>query len=370
MSLRYIFVMAVMIALVLSLSVCSDEGGEELTDAQRWEDNIQPTAPSGGEARYTIMSFNADGFDRGWYPGKTNSFSNPDFRTKQHEWVANIIKTNAVDLLGLVEVLEGTDRKGKTAHDLADLWTELTNKSYSMPQGRIYGVTTGDGDNCIAVCGKSTIPISDYDAIRDNDGTRFTRSIYKYKVTFPGNNVVWFYSAHLKALTGADDQAGRKAEAKALANYIRANHDLKNDYIVVYGDMNTVSPGDWPNVLQGAFPLAATNYPSGSPTDCTLGYLEMRTGDDTEEFFTSLSRKYIYPNPTFRQGISANILTNGLPLDHIILSPALYKNHFVPGSAKVVGADRVQVGSDTVSQAMQDTRNPSDHLPVTCQLYF
>jgi len=370
MRLRHIGLIVAMVVLVFGLSVCSDEGGKgSLTDDERWQEYVEPTTPPSGAAKYTIMTFNVDGFDRGWTPDKDAS---RPARVPQYSWVANIIKTNAVKVLGLIEILDGMatipSLNNKETHDLDDFNTALTAASYPMAYRGVYPVGAGDGANNIAYC--STVPVSDASTVRsypDSSTVNFTRSIYKYKVTFPGDNVVWFYSAHLKALN--DGQVQRQKEAKMLANYIRANHDLKNDYIVVYGDMNTVHKDDWPKgVLPNA--LVATNNPSGSASDCTVAWLEFRTGDDTDEFFTSLTRKYIYPNPTFLQGFSQYAMTNGLPLDHIILSPALYKNHYVPGSIKAIGTNTVQVGNDTVSASVQGNRNPSDHVPVLCQLYF
>jgi len=322
-----------------------------LTDAERWQSYGEPTAPPGSAAKYTIMTYNVDGFDRGWSPQAGGS------RPMEHSRIAAIIKTNQVEVLALNEILQGTDSTNKSATDATDFNAALNAISY--PMNYFNFTTVSDGWNNIAYFSRQ--PVSDASEFRRyplsgaNQGTYMTRAIYRYKVTFPGNNVVWFYSAHLKALADDTAKAQRKNEAKGLANYIRANHNLKTEYIVIYGDMNTNSAEDWPGGVGLPSANATENNPSGNPKDCTLAYLELRDWNDPDGFFTSLTRVSIYPNTTFPGFV------NGLPLDHIVLSPALYRKHYVPGSAK-------RIGQGMPGPGVND--NPTDHYAVRCELYF
>ena len=294
-----------------------------------------------GENVYTIFTYNVNGFDRGW--------NGSGVRPKEHDRIANIVKTNAVDVLGLNEILNGSASNGRTHWDVQDFESALIETGYPMS---IFGFTAAtDGYNNIAFF--SRYSVMEKSEIGKNGPTRWTpqatRAVYRYRVTFPGDNQVWFYSCHLKSASDTAALAQRKSEAKNLAAYIRRNHTVKTDKIVIYGDMNTNNVADWRAGLPGA-PQAAT----GTPGDCTMDYLELRDGSDPGEYFTALA---LEPGESYFKSTFAG--SSGFPLDHIILSAALYNNHYVPDSVKVIGEG-----------VMGPEGNPTDHYGVRAELYF
>jgi endonuclease/exonuclease/phosphatase family metal-dependent hydrolase len=169
----------------------------------------------------------------------------------------------------------------------------------------------------------------------------------------------------------------RRSESLGLAKYILANHDVENEYVIIIGDMNTQNCADWPNTMPpmngdtGANP-GPGNTCTGTPNACTVDHLEMRHQGNAAKYFTSLSKKYIYPDTTFPS------YYKGMPLDHIVLSPAFFKNDtngntaYVEGSVKRIAVDLGLQFTDTwndVNNPHNNNRNnPSDHLGIVAQI--
>jgi len=259
---------------------------------------------SGAVATYTIMTYNVEKFDKG---GEISGGT--------YDTIATIIKTNQADVLNLCEV-------ENNGGDEANFASALTTTGWTMN----YHSFSSMSDDYNSIGTFSRYSISDVSEILDPPGPR---SIYRYKVTFASGSAVWFYGCHLKSGTTLSDQNERIAQAQALANYIRANHNLVTDYIVLLGDMNTMNSGDWT---------------SGN----TVSLLELKDDANSSNDFTSFGRTVIYPNTTTFN------YPSGLTLDHIIVSPALM-NKYVSASAKRIGSGYA-------------ADNPTDHYAVRIKI--
>jgi endonuclease/exonuclease/phosphatase family metal-dependent hydrolase len=303
-------------------------------------------SPAPAKSAYTIFTYNVEKFDRGVGSGNA---PRPYGTVTYFSEIATIIKTNDADVLGLAEV---TDANPGEADNFA---AALGAVSWPMP---FYHFSSrSDSYNCIGYY--SRYPVSDVSEIGRSGAITWsaTRTIYRYKVTFPGGHEVWFYSCHLKSGQDSGSVQRRVAEATGLGRYIRANHNVKTDYIVVMGDMNTMNALDWPSDMPPsnddtpASGFDATKIPKGNPTGCAVSLLEHKNQPDSAAWFTSLTREYIYPATTMPGW------DKSCPLDHIVLSPALYNDHYVVDSMKMVNTGSLE-------------QSPSDHYGVLCQLWF
>jgi len=291
---------------------------------------------------YTIMSYNICGFDWGYYVGT----GSPE-RTTYYREIAEIVKTNDVALLCMQEVSDGF---GEQTNTLAIFSQALSSVSHPMPWfGQTKHDSGSDGLNTVAYC--SQYPVSQISELPPDAAVPWEhmRTVQRYKATFPGNIAVWFYGCHFSSAADPWYANLRKSEAKNIAKYIRQHHNLRTDRIVILGDMNTRMAEDWPEGLI-ADPIPE-KIPAGNPVDCTLAYLLFHDTGDPSVFFTSLTHLAIYPTATYMTE------PDWFPLDHIILSPALYRDHYVPDSARLIK----QGG---------DAENPSDHYPLICKLKF
>jgi len=293
---------------------------------------------SASGAVYTIFTYNVEKFDK----GVTGSAARPNGTTTYFTEIAMIMKTNVVDVVGLNEV---SNLNSGEADAFANA---LSTAGHAMPYYQFS--SRSDGYNCNAYYSRYPVSnVSEIGMLGTTTNWGGTRTVYRYKVTFPGNNEVWFYGCHLKSGTDSASAGRRRDEATGLGNFIRAHHDINTEYIVVYGDMNTMNTEDWPAGLVGN--NNAGQAPTGSADGSTVALLEHRNQPNPAEYFTSLTRAGIYPNTTMFN------YPNGMPLDHIVLSPALYNNHYVVNSIRRIG---------TGSEAL----NPTDHYGVRLQLAF
>lgn len=265
------------------------------------------------------MTYNVENFDKGG-----------DIASGTYTEIANIVKTNNTDIINLCEV-QSTD------NDEASFNAALTASGWPMAHHAFSSLS----DNYNSIGYFSRYPISDVSEILSANA----RTIYRYKMTVEDKEI-WFYGCHLKSSTNSASEKRRKKEAKRLANYIRGNHhDLASEYIVILGDMNTMNTGDW------------SENPPATGGKSTVDYLELRDDSDPSNNFTSITRLKATIN--FSGAGSSDYTTtwnypNGLPLDHIILSPALY--------AKYIDETKYRVGSGNKHT------NPSDHYLVTLRI--
>ncbi|MDR2734843.1 MAG: endonuclease/exonuclease/phosphatase family protein [Spirochaetota bacterium] len=301
---------------------------------------VDPVDP-GWQPEYTIMSYNICGFDKGFYIG-----TGGDERITQYYEIAGIVKTNNAAVLCMQEVSNGF---GEAANLLQNFDRALRDIDHAMP----YYARTSYSDGLNSVAYSSRYPVSEVSELGNTPGASWTimRSVQRYKVTFPGNVDVWFYGCHFSSATEPYYAALRKNEARNLAQYIRERHDLRTERIIILGDMNTIMAEDWPVGLIDEAQIIPEKTPTGSPTDSTLAWLLFLYTLDPSVFFTSLTHLEIYPTATYM------IEPDWFPLDHFILSPVLYKEHYVPDSTRLL-----QVGGFD--------ENPSDHYPMVCKLSF
>lgn len=161
------------------------------------------------------------------------------------------------------------------------------------------------------------------------------RYIAKAKIQL-GSRSLWVYGAHLKAADTESDRQRRRAQAHALEEYIKSHHSEEREWIVISGDMNTITP-------------SVEFVDSG-----TIGYLTMKSDNPANPFndfiavnltHLPLPQGYTWRSPNWpRPGSFPDAI-----LDHIILSPALYANY----------------QSDSVRIIMKGvTPRISDHYPL------
>jgi endonuclease/exonuclease/phosphatase family metal-dependent hydrolase len=321
----------IVLVFALILSACSTIDDGITDDDEIW--NGEPSV-------YTIMSYNICGFDKGFYIG-----TGGQERLTYYYEIAEIVKTNNASVLCLQEVSNGW---GKEPQLLQNFIQALSRLAHPM---RYFAQTSySDSLNSVAHC--SRYPVSSVAELppspeNPNQTWERMRTVQRYKVTFPGKIDVWFYGCHFSSATDEEYAALRKGEAKNLAKYIREHHDLRTERIMILGDMNTIMAEDWPQDLI-AEPIP-TKIPAGDPRNCTLAYLLFHDTNDPSVFFTSLTALEIYPTATYMEE------PDWFPLDHFILSPVLYKNHYVPASTKLLKAGGID-------------ENPSDHYPLICKL--
>lgn len=241
--------------------------------------------------------------------------------------IATVVRNKNVDILLGCEVQ--TDDA-----DLASFGTALTNAGYWFK----YRAASSMSDSYNALVVWSQWPINDSLEILKGSYTdpntgqlRFTpRSIFRFRVHVFGEHDLWCYGAHLKAGNSSDDEATRRAQAHALEDYIKANHDETSAHIVVLGDMNTIdSRGEFAdNKAMGYLTLKSDN-PGNPGNDFVSATLIHLPADD-------------YTHTSYNSR-----------LDHIILSPAA-SAVYVPGSVDVY----------------HPSQYCSDHYPVLLQLEY
>ena len=163
-----------------------------------------------------------------------------------------------------------------------------------------------------------------------------------YTTTKLGSRTVHFYALHLKAqaytngIPGNDDDIKkRRAQAHALEEWIKAQHNPETDLIVILGDANTALTGD-------------TYHPGDDfADDSTLGMLCLKSDNpgNTANDFSPM-------NVTLLDADAWTHSVYNSRLDHIILSPAAV-SLYAAGSLKIV---------------THDANDPADHYPVLLRI--
>ncbi len=252
-------------------------------------------------------------------------------RTNLHDSIARVTKNAGADIL----VLEEVQSDSKPGGDMTSLSFALAKEGWTMPYTAI--LETGTQDD-IAILSRYRIVSQESVARADRKGD-WPRPALLARIDVKGRELT-VIGLHLKALSDADSLGKRRAQARALADYLRGRVDEKR-LVVVAGDMNTTSVGDRLPVGEGA--------ESGLGTT-TMGYLQIRDdAQSTNDLFAV--NEYLLPGkPTYDKGAHRNIL------DHILLSGAA-KSAYVGGSVAVRDSD-----PDV------DMRSVSDHFPVLLRL--
>jgi len=155
------------------------------------------------------------------------------------------------------------------------------------------------------------------------------RYILRVKINLDNRFIIWFYGVHLKALHDGNSIKRRRAQAHALEEYIKNRHDTQQEYIVILGDMNTISSSEFAdNSVMGFLSMKFDNPVNTANDFMPVTVTHLGADDWTHTTFASR-------------------------LDHLILSPALYEK-YIEGSVQVVHLPE----------------NVSDHFPVLLKIWM
>ena len=251
--------------------------------------------------------------------------------------VADIVATNGIDLLVLSET-EPYDAprfsQALAARGVTMTWRMTTSNTTDPNEDNEledeisvwsrFAITRFDQ----VVCGSYQDPVS---------GNTVSAPRYIARVNIQvGSRSLWVYGAHLKAADTESDRQRRRAQAHALEEYIKSNHAEESEWIVICGDMNTITP--------------AIEFVDAG----TIGYLTMKSDNpaNTANDFIAvnlvhlpLPGGYTWRSPSWP---SSYAFPDAI-LDHMILSPAMYAGYL----------------PDSVTVLMQGvTPRISDHYPV------
>ncbi len=251
--------------------------------------------------------------------------------------VADIIATNRIDVIVLSE---------SEPYDTGKLDAALKARGVSMTWRMTTSNTTdpnADGifDDEVSVW--SRFAITQFDQVArgfypdpvSGKTVSAPRFVARVKIQV-GSRSLWVYGAHLKADDTESDRQRRRAQAHALEEYITSMHVEESDWIMIAGDMNTITP-------------SVEFIDAG-----TIGYLTMKSDNPANiaNDFTAVNLAHL-PLPdgyTWRSPSwpSPYAFPDAI-LDHIILSPAMYARYL----------------SDSVTILMKGvTPRISDHYPV------
>lgn len=267
------------------------------------DSGLDPPETSEGTT-VTLATFNVEDFDLG------------GDGSPQHLPVARFAQSYGVDILVLQEI-----QHGGPDDDAETFSRALESLDYPMPYQALTPMS--DGHNAVGLW--SRFPVDAAEALLPEN----TRTVLRARVTV-GQSPVWIYGCHLKAGTAPEDVARRTAEASRLAALLLDAHDPAATPLVVLGDMNTASEGDW---LQ-----------SGTLAELTLTSDNPGNADND---LVPVNRQELPENPTVAAG--------DLLLDHILLSAFLWER-YTPGSVAVPHPDG------------DGPHGPSDHFPVLLDL--
>jgi hypothetical protein len=277
----------------------SDIDSDSDTDSDSDSDTDTDTGTETVSVEITIAQYNVENFDLG---GDADG---------QYGYIAQFAKDCGIDVI-VVEETQSSDG------DEAGFTTALEDISYPMDFHSLSSMS--DNFNSIGVW--SRYPLESVSEILEEN----TRTIYRFSIDMGDDDQIWFYGCHLKSGTDTDSQDRRKTEAGRLETYILENHDPLSESVVVLGDMNTMSDGDW--LADGT--IDRLTLKSDNPGNTDNDFIDVN--------YTELPDEYTYP--------SYESL-----LDHVILSPEAM-NHYVDGSVEIPNP-----GGD-------GDYGPSDHYPV------
>ena len=218
--------------------------------------------------------------------------------------------------------------------DIAPLSEALSARGYSMPY--LACSSLSDGYNGLAVASKYAI--SGAEEILPKASGNWPRSLYKVKIDI-GRGLTLFV-CHLKSGSDAGALGQRRAQAQALAAYLREVYasSLDSASLVILGDMNTMSAGDR----------------DGAPS--TLDFLESRDDADAANDFRSMTESLLSIEEAYTWEGSVSGTWTRSALDHIVLSPNA-QIRYIPGSLEILRVDpSVAISAN------------SDHYPVVLDI--
>jgi endonuclease/exonuclease/phosphatase family metal-dependent hydrolase len=253
-----------------------------------------------------------------------------------HDEIAAVLRDMKADI-ALFQEIQQDDEKGG---DIALLQVALASAGWAMPW-QVSGETGGQDDLAIF----SRYPIRESRLVIEPA----TRSAWPrpglYALVEAGKTRLEFFNFHFKAMDESRSAAARKAQARALADFLRAGNELPagtsdapamrgtpQRAIILGGDFNTVSPGD----REGS--------------DATLVVLQLRDDADPSNDLEALNETWLKGVPTYVDDRYRSVT------DHLIVS-----GNLVPEPA----ARNVSIISEIPSKG----RIPlSDHRPVVAEL--
>jgi endonuclease/exonuclease/phosphatase family metal-dependent hydrolase len=245
-----------------------------------------------------------------------------DDNVTRYAQIAAAIKAAGIKVLACCEI----QLEGDTGADIANLQSALDAIGWSLPYSAGIKVTPYGSEppddiavlSAYPVTGKSTVPPASF---TDSSGKshKWPRAMLQADLSVD-SKTVHLLVGHLKAMEDDLSLAERRAEAKALAAYLRSgSFSLSSDFVIISGDMNTVAAGDRSSAGV-AFEAA---YPTLSRP--TLDYLRLKDDAESGNDFWASNESNLPATSTHEAG--------GV-LDHIILSPAALAA-YIPQSVKV-----------------------------------
>lgn len=316
----------------------------------------------------TIMTYNVEDFSF----NVNNEKPSGKTALTAYQGIAQILSDNNVGVVCLQETQTGSSKTDLYGDGSLSSQGDVTGFNLALqaliPEMRHYAFSSDGGIRRDFTSVWSRYPLYDITSVRPpkmidpSTGKVFSgyRPILRFRIRYRGKNV-WFYNAHLKSNAGGvieDNMARRRAQAWHLSRYIIRNHNPQTDLIVILGDMNTM-PDDYDG--------------SGNST---MDYLCLKYDNpfNTANDFTPVNLKHIgaISNDAPATIDAAGLGTthpgdaNGFPdatFDHLIISPTLYNNYYIPGSIQII---KKWDGGSVVG----GTLGFSDHCPVKLTLQF
>ncbi|HOG65275.1 MAG TPA: endonuclease/exonuclease/phosphatase family protein [Spirochaetota bacterium] len=308
----------------------------------------------------TIMTYNVEDMDTG---GRNVT------NLKAYSGIASLLKQEQVDIVLFQEIQAGSSRMDQYADGSAASWGDtrlfneaLTAQAYRMPW---YGFTSRGGSRRDFLAVWSRYPLASITSI---DPDRFldpcnhvwytpSRPVLRCLTSVSGQKI-WLYTAHLKSNAGGvvEMNAGmRRAQAFHLMSYIMRNHDPERDNVVIAGDMNSM-PSDYDGLGNSTMDYLCLRY--DNPWNTKNDFIPINL---TEIGAVTNVPEQRWDNQAPGTTHPGHVSRTGYPdatFDHIILSPALYRKHYVKNSLRIVQvADGYNGGF-------------SDHFPLVLTLQF
>jgi len=308
----------------------------------------------------TIMTYNVEDMDTG---GRNVT------NLKAYSGIASLLKSENVDIAMFQEIQAGSSRTDTYADGSAASWGDarlfneaLSGLDYRMPW---YGFTARGGSRRDYIALWSRYPVSEITSL---DPDRFldpcnhvwytpSRPVLRCRTVISGKTI-WLYGCHLKSNAGGvvEMNAGmRRAQAFHLMSYIMRTHNPESDNIIILGDMNTM-PEDYDGLGNSTMDYLCLRY--NNPWNTKNDFVPVNL---TEIGAVTNVPEQRWGNQAPGTTHPGNASRTGYPdatFDHIILSPALYRKHYVKNSLRIVQvADGYNGGF-------------SDHFPLVLTLQF
>lgn len=310
---------------VAFLIVFSITNGPRAVKIQAQEDPAPATGTPGAttanrpDSRVTIRFATWNVRDCAAYNARTKE------RISLHDSIARAIRDAGIDVIVLEEI-QTDDKKGG---DIALLSVALAREGWAMPYVATAAVK---GEDDLAIF--SRYRINSYATILSPEGKDPWPRPGIFASIDAGGNKLDIFGFHFKAMDDAQSENARRAQAKALSEYLEQSYgaSLTARTIVVAGDFNTTNPAEFAE--------------KGS----TLSFLTLADDGDASNNFLDANYRYLRSEPTFVDKRHASVL------DHVLLSPTLAK-----GMAK----DRVKI---LIPPLGPDDIPSSDHRIVVADL--